>query len=195
MRSQGVSSSIILLLQVSPIMEFLSTEDKLFSLGPIYLLPQQKLKHTRLYFKCFPDSSVGKESACSAGDPVPGLGRSPGEGIGYPLQYSWASLVGQLQCGRPGFDPLVGKSPRRRERLPSPVFWPGEFHHLYSPGGRKELDMTKPLSLSFIITSCIFNKRLFDHELMSPKITSLPTRALDFKPLEVSYLVFFILTM
>ena len=45
-----------------------------------------------------PHSSVGKESACSAGDPssIPGLGRSAGEGIGYPLQYSWASLVAQL---------------------------------------------------------------------------------------------------
>ena len=43
----------------------------------------------------FPDSSVGKESACNAGDPdsIPGSGRSTGEGIGYPLQYSWASLV------------------------------------------------------------------------------------------------------
>ena len=46
----------------------------------------------------FPCSSVGKESACNAGDPglIPGLGRSPGEGKGYPLQYSWASLVAQL---------------------------------------------------------------------------------------------------
>ena len=46
----------------------------------------------------FPDSSVGKESTCNAGDPglIPGLGISPGEGIGYPLQYSWASLVAQL---------------------------------------------------------------------------------------------------
>ena len=44
------------------------------------------------------NSSVSKESACNAGDPssVPGLGRSAGEGIGYPLQYSWASLVAQL---------------------------------------------------------------------------------------------------
>ena len=44
------------------------------------------------------DSSVGKESACNARDPssIPGSGRSPGEGIGYPLQYSWASLVAQL---------------------------------------------------------------------------------------------------
>ena len=46
----------------------------------------------------FPDSSVGKESTCNAGDPglIPGSGRSIGEGIGYPLQYSWAALVAQL---------------------------------------------------------------------------------------------------
>ena len=46
----------------------------------------------------FPGSSAGKESTCNAGDPglIPGLGRSPGEGIGYPLQYSWASLVAQM---------------------------------------------------------------------------------------------------
>ena len=48
--------------------------------------------------KGFPDSSVGKESACDAGDPgsIPGSGRSSEEGIGYPLQYAWASLVAQL---------------------------------------------------------------------------------------------------
>ena len=46
----------------------------------------------------FPDSSVGKESTWNEGDPgsIPGSGRSPGEGKGYPLQYSWASLVAQL---------------------------------------------------------------------------------------------------
>ena len=46
----------------------------------------------------FPDSSVGKESTYNTGDPslIPGMGRSPGEGIGYPLQYSWASLMAQL---------------------------------------------------------------------------------------------------
>jgi len=45
-----------------------------------------------------PDSSVGKESTCNARDPssIPGLGRSTGEGIGYPLQCSWASFVAQL---------------------------------------------------------------------------------------------------
>ena len=46
----------------------------------------------------FPDNSVGKESAYNVGDPglIPGLGRSPGEEIGYLLQYSWASLLAQL---------------------------------------------------------------------------------------------------
>ena len=46
----------------------------------------------------FPHSPFDKESACNTGDPSlnPGLGRSPGEGLGYPLQYSWASLVAQL---------------------------------------------------------------------------------------------------
>ena len=58
---------------------------------------------------CFPDNSVGKESACNAGDPgsIPGLGRSTGEG----------------------------------EKLPTPVFWPGEIH------GVRELDRTEWLSL------------------------------------------------
>ena len=46
----------------------------------------------------FPHSSAGEESTCNAGDPgsIPEEGGSPGEGIGYPLQYSWASLVAQL---------------------------------------------------------------------------------------------------
>ena len=46
----------------------------------------------------FPDSSVGKESACNAEDPssIPWSGRSAGEGRSYPLQYSWTSLVAQL---------------------------------------------------------------------------------------------------
>ena len=51
----------------------------------------------------FPHSPVRKESACNAGDPgsIPGSGRSAGEGIGYPLQYSWASFVAQLAKNLP----------------------------------------------------------------------------------------------
>ena len=46
----------------------------------------------------FPGSSAGKESSCNAGDPcsIPWSGGSAGEGVGYPLQYSWVSLVVQL---------------------------------------------------------------------------------------------------
>ena len=67
---------------------------------------------------------------------IPGPGRSAEEGIGYPFQYSWASLVAQLvkklpACNvRAGFNPWVGNMPWRRERLPTPVFWPGESHGL-----------------------------------------------------------------
>ena len=61
---------------------------------------QQQLSffHPPLLYWGFPDSSAGQESACNAGDPgsISGSGSSPGEGIGYPLQYSWASLVAQL---------------------------------------------------------------------------------------------------
>ena len=63
---------------------------------------------------------------------MPGSGWSAGEGIGYPFQYSWASLVAQLvtncKCGRPGFNPWVGKTPWRREWLPTPVFLSGKSH-------------------------------------------------------------------
>ena len=100
-------------------------------------------------------SSVVKESTCNAGDPgsIPGSGRSTGEEIGYPLQYSWASLVAQLVKNLPAVQEIwvqswVGKIPWRRERLPTPVFWPGECHRLYSPWGCKESDTTERLSLT-----------------------------------------------
>ena len=98
----------------------------------------------------FPGSSAGKESTCNAGDPcaIPGSGRSAGEGIGYPLQYSWASLVAQLVKNLPAMqetwiNPWVWKILWRREKQPTPVFWPGEFYGLYSPWGHKESDRTE----------------------------------------------------
>ena len=63
-----------------------------------------------------------------------------------PLWLSWDGIC--LHCGRRGFDPWVGKIPCRRERLPTPVFWPGEFHGFCSPWGRKELDTTEQISFS-----------------------------------------------
>ena len=50
----------------------------------------------------------------------------------------------------------LGLIPWRRERLPTPVFWPGEFHGLYSPWGYKELDTTERLSLHTLFKYCIF---------------------------------------
>ena len=97
----------------------------------------------------FPDSSVGKESACNARDPgsIPGLGRSPGEGIGYPLQYSWASLLAQL----------VKNLPTMRETWVQSLGWEdplekGKVIHSSILAcrilGHKDLDKTERLSLS-----------------------------------------------
>ena len=80
----------------------------------------------------FPGSSTGKASSCNAGDlrSIPGSGRSPGEGIGYPLQYSWVSVMAQMVKNwpimqkRPGFNPWVGKIPWGRKQLPTSVFLP-----------------------------------------------------------------------
>ena len=73
--------------------------------------------------------------------------------LGLPLRLSWLRIC--LQCGRPGLDPWVGKIPWRRERVPTPVFWPGEFHGRYSLWGCKEVDITERLSLSsFLWFSC-----------------------------------------
>ena len=85
----------------------------------------------------FPGSSAGKESTCNSGHHVsiPGSGSSPGEEIGYTLQYSWAYSRIPLQCGRPGSDPWIGKIPWRRACQPTPAFLPGESPWTEEPGG------------------------------------------------------------
>ena len=82
----------------------------------------------------FPDSSVGKESTCNGGDTgsIPGVGRFPAEELGYSLQYSWASLMAQLvknpsAMQKTWVQSLGWEDPMDKERLPTPVFWPGEF--------------------------------------------------------------------
>ena len=70
----------------------------------------------------------------------------------------WASLIAQLVKNLPAmqetqFDSWVGKICWRRDSLPTPVFWPGEFHGLYSPWGCKESDTMERLSLSLSFTS------------------------------------------
>ena len=102
-------------------------------------------------------SSAGKESACNALDPglLPGSGRSRGEGIGYPLQYSWATLVAQTVKNPPAGDLSsirgLGISPWRRKWQPTPKFSPGKSNGQrslvgYSLWGCKESDTTERLS-------------------------------------------------
>ena len=94
-----------------------------------------------------PDSSVGKESACNAGDPgsIPGSGRSAGEGIGYPLQYSWASLVAQLVKNLPSIWEtwvwsLGWEDPLEKGKATHSSILAGEFQGLSRTQYCKELD-------------------------------------------------------
>ena len=73
--------------------------------------------------------SAGKEFTCKAGDPssIPGFGRPPGEGIGYPLQYTWASLVAQMVKNPPAVREswvrsLGWKDPLEGAWQPTPLF-------------------------------------------------------------------------
>ena len=101
----------------------------------------------------FPGGTVGKESACNAGNPslIAGSRRSTREGIGYPLQYSWASLVTQLVedlPADPGSTPGLGRSPG--EGKDYPLQYSGLENSMdYSPWGCKESDTTERLSLHF----------------------------------------------
>ena len=95
----------------------------------------------------FPYSSAGEEPSCNAGDPslIPGMGRSPGEGIGYPLQYTWASLVAQMVKNLPALSKtwalsLGWKIPWRRSWQLTPVFLPGEFPWTEEPGGFQSME-------------------------------------------------------
>ena len=102
----------------------------------------------------FPDSSVSRASVCNAGNPgsIPGSGRSPGEGIGYLLQYSWASLVAQLVKNLPAMwetwvrslgweDPLEKGQATHSSILAWRVPW------TVYPWGCKESDTTEAYSV------------------------------------------------
>ena len=103
----------------------------------------------------FPDSSVGKESAYNAEDPcsIPGSGRSPGEWMDYPLQYSWASLVAQqvkdLPAMRETWIQSLGREDHLEKRLAYPLQYSGWENSMdYTVHGVAESDTTEQLSLS-----------------------------------------------
>ena len=92
-------------------------------------------------YQGLPDISADKESGCNARDPdsIPGSGRPPGEGTGYPLQYFWASLVAQMEKNLPAMQetwvrPWFRTIPRRRPWRPTAVFLPGGAPRAEEPG-------------------------------------------------------------
>ena len=107
-------------------------------------------------FRGISHSSVGKESTCNAGDPgfIPGMGRSTGEGIGYPLHSSWASFVAQLVKNPPAMwetwvsIPGLGRSPGEGKGYPLQHSGLENSMDCISPWGHKELDTTEQHSLS-----------------------------------------------
>ena len=120
----------------------------------IVINPQNLIRNLPLLIIRIIISSAGKESTCNAGDPssIPGSGRSTGEGIVYPLQYSWASLVAQMVENPLGSTPGLGRSPGERNGYPLQYSclenamnrgaWWATVH------GVTELDTTEQLSLS-----------------------------------------------
>ena len=113
----------------------------------------------------FPSSSAGKESICNAGNPgsIPGLGRSPGEGIGCPLQYSWASLVAQYIGNLPGMQETWAQSLGWEDTLEEGIATPSNIlawripmdrgvHADCTPWGRNKSDMTEWLSTHVLST-------------------------------------------
>ena len=79
-------------------------------------------------------------------------------------------------------DPWVGKIPWRRERLPMPAFWPGEFDGLYSPWGRKELDTTERLSLTHSEQGCVLVSSLSKGKTLPRKLRRVSVRVCLFHP-------------
>ena len=92
-------------------------------------------------------SSAGKESAWTAGNPgsIPGLGTFPGEGIGYPFQYFWASLVAQMVKNLPAMAEIwvrsLGGEDPLEESMATSVFLPGESPRTEEPGGLQSVGL------------------------------------------------------
>ena len=113
----------------------------------------------------FPISSVGKESTCNAGDlgSIPASGRSPEEEIGYPLQYSWASLVAQLVKNPPaivgdlGLIPGLGRCPGEGKGYPCQYSALENFMDCMVQGGHKESDTTEWLNWTELMIQGVIN--------------------------------------
>ena len=112
----------------------------------------------------FPGSSAGKESACNAGDSasIPESGRSPWEGIGYSLQYSWGSLVAQTVKNLPAMREtwvrsLGWKDPLQEGMATTPVFLPGKSQWTEDPGRTPSMQLQESDTIERLSTAqCIY---------------------------------------
>ena len=131
--------------------------------------------HSSVYLQTSQVVLVVKNPPAHAGDIrdagcIPGSGRSPGEGIGYPLQFYWASLVAQKVKNLPMVQEtwvlsLGWEDPLEKEWLPTPVFLPGEFHGWrslagYSPWGCKEPEIEMEITTYITIRNMTFGINL-----------------------------------
>ena len=132
------------------------------------------------YYWGFPGSSAGKESTCNAENPglILGSGKFPGEGMDYPFQYSWASLVAQMVKNPPAMQEtwvqsLGWEHPWRRKWLPTPVFLPGESHGQrslvgHSPGVTKSQTQlsnwahSEGINFTNLQLNCLFSSWYWD---------------------------------
>ena len=108
--------------------------------------PLEKDRLPTPVFLGFPGGSAGKESTCNAGDPgsVPGSRRSLGEGMGYPLQYSWASLVAQLVKNLPALQETWVRSLGWEDPLEEGHGNPLQYSCLENPHGQRKLAGCSP---------------------------------------------------
>ena len=109
------------------------------------------------YLFCFPGTSADKDTACNAWEPgsIPGPGRSSGEGIGYPLQYSWAPLVSQLVKNLPAMKETWVQSLGREDYLEKGKATHSSILAWRISWTRKESDTTEQLSLSHAASSLL----------------------------------------
>ena len=138
--------------------------------------------HIYIYI-CFPGNSAGKESTFNAGDPslISGLGRYPREGIGYPLQYSWASMVAQVVKNLPAMQDTWVWSLGWKDSLEEGMASYSSILAWRIPmdrGASQESDMTEQLSCIYIIH--IFYIYIYTHtywaSLMAQEVNKLPAK-------------------
>ena len=135
------------------------------------------LFHLPLFSSGFPASSAGKESTCNAGDPgsIPGSERSRGEGIGYRLQYPWASLVAQLAKNlRAMWETRLGRPPGEGKGYPPQCSGLEHSMDCIVHGVAKSRTRLNDFHLTSLFSLSLFFSSLFIPLFLSPPCLTCP---------------------